>query len=153
MTMWEHEVHLWCIQLKRTTKSAAAMAGRAAGSSGALPTSAMLRCGRRWLSLLRGSSANSRHSLQHGIISLSKRKTARSPGDGLLPSWILAEVPMLQVVAQQTGGMAASMPEILTVNAGVAGSPLLLIRMRRLPWNEMRAMATCAFCVRCSGSI
>ena len=41
------------------------MAGRAAGSSGALPTRAMLRCGRRRLGLLCGSSANSRHSLLH----------------------------------------------------------------------------------------
>lgn len=45
-------------------KSAAAMAGRAASSSGALPTSAMLGCGRRRRRFRCGSSANSRHSLQ-----------------------------------------------------------------------------------------
>lgn len=61
---------------------------------------------------------------------------------------------MLQVVDQQDWWhWAAGMPEILSINTRVAGSPLLLICISLLPWNEMRAMATCVFCDRRSGSI
>jgi len=56
--------HLWCIQLKRMMKSAPATAGRSAASSGALPTSAMLACGRRRFFDARESSAKSWHSLR-----------------------------------------------------------------------------------------